>query len=51
MSKGRSACAIAIASSTLHGQLVSTIKGTPGPTASRAAFTASTVISCSLISR
>jgi hypothetical protein len=39
--------AIAVASSM--GQFMSTIRGTPAPIASRAAVTAGTVVSCSLI--
>nr|WP_249781758.1 hypothetical protein [Bradyrhizobium semiaridum] len=38
-----------IAAGPSSGQFMSTISGTPGPIASRAAVTAGTVVSCSLI--
>jgi len=45
MSSGARRRAIAIASATVHGQFVSTINGTPGPAASRAAVISGRVIS------
>ena len=48
---GASRRAISIASTTVHGQFVSSMIRAPVPATSRAAFTSGTVISCSLMSR
>ena len=49
MRQGERFCAIANASSMLHGQLVSIISLWSGPIAALAARTCSTPVSCSLI--